>query len=874
MARRRFAPGAHALAAGGLPALGLVGLWLYQPLLHQFSSADLRRSWTFFGAWTIGSLTVWAVAAALKLRLAVPLTVAGMSVYWAASSRQAAVPVVVASFLLAAFLLAWCGAALARRFAGIDNLPLWAGLLVSLVVLYQPLLLLGIVGHFSLALVLVLLVALAAIGACEFAVRGRPRLAAWLSAAGEFEAGESILTVAAAALLILMLTAANAPESAFDAMRYYVPIMVHIAATGAIRPDYNSWIELTYLAMQTLGAAVVLLVGKAGAGLFCGWLFSALGWMLIRNESYRVGASRTAAAAAAFVVLATPDIFRFGGTAYYDIAFSAFCVGGIVLVRRGLDGDGRECPLGAALLAFAFLTKGFATVFILAALGIFLATRRDSLKRLRGRLAWSAIAFMAVLLPRLLVSYTWVANPFFPLGHDHIDPRFTGFAQTLLPGKDYFSFPHGVVVDALGLPALLTFWVPKIAEGLPGQLGAYPLILAPLWYVTLVAVPWRLRRADGQYVAVASCAWLAISLGHAPYARYWYPCLFLTAIAMAVRASEFPAAGKRQEALARWLNWLVPIGLAFVFVLHSPFAASGAFVEQDWKPWAFHRGHLSTDEYVRSLFSGVPEFVNARVSSAGTVLSTGYYGDSAIEAEVVDSTPWWDSYNRLASVDDFKDVISQRKVRYWIVNRSVSWLSSYESEGISGVFWRPERRVFDDGTYAVYDLDPAASQLAAALARYRSGLTLALLRQVSVATNAMDSASATVVDDNALVLSFPSSQVDPRRGDFVATTLAFGGLRTGTEYELRFELADRYAGAFPGRLVQMAWFNGRLIFVNDLGTGNVVGVHEVSWRFQAEASEANLRVEVRAVSDANRGWSWGQVPGIVLGRVRLDPDPR
>ena len=195
----------------------------------------------------------------------------------------------------------------------------------------------------------------------------------------------------------------------------------------------------------------------------------------------------------------------------------------------------------------------------------------------------------------------------------------------------------------------------------------------------------------------------------------------------------------------------------------------------------------------------------------------------------------------------------------WFVGRRLSTMTEYAVNGHAWFAnsWTATGKVLGDSREA--------------LATYRTIAKVALLRELSTTSSSGDDPVATVSNDGDLLVSFPPSLPDPTRGDFVTVTLPFRGLEPGTTYRLAFDLQDRYNGDRPGRLMQMAWFDDRLIHTNDLGAGTFTGARSIEWLFRASSREAALRVEVRAIGDPEKGWRWGEVIGIWLARLRLEP---
>ena len=212
-----------------------------------------------------------------------------------------------------------------------------------------------------------------------------------------------------------------------------------------------------------------------------------------------------------------------------------------------------------------------------------------------------------------------------------------------------------------------------------------------------------------------------------------------------------------------------------------------------------------------------------------------------------------------------KDKGGRERVHYsvidtnWFAGRHLSAMTEYTINGFSWYAgsWHATGKVL--GNYKE------------ALETYRTVAKVPNLGPLAVASSSRDDPVMIVTNHGEFVAQFPSSLLDPTRGDFLAVTLPFRGLKPGTTYRLAFDLQDRYGGDFPGRLMQMAWFDDRLIHTNDLGAGTFTGARSIEWLFRASSREATLRVEVRAVGDPEKGWRWGEVIGIWLARLRLEP---
>ncbi len=194
----------------------------------------------------------------------------------------------------------------------------------------------------------------------------------------------------------------------------------------------------------------------------------------------------------------------------------------------------------------------------------------------------------------------------------------------------------------------------------------------------------------------------------------------------------------------------------------------------------------------------------------------------------------------------------------WAVSRHLSAMTEYAVHGFGwyASSWRATGRVLGSQREA--------------LELYKRLAGVPQLGELSLTSSAGDEPTVFVNNEGELIGAFPPLLQNPKRGDFSTITLPLRGLKPGTDYRLGFDLVDNYGEDHPGRLMQMAWFDDRLICANDIGAGRFSGAREIEWRFRASSSSAVLRVEVRAVGDPEEGWQWGEVWSMALGRLRLE----
>jgi hypothetical protein len=157
------------------------------------------------------------------------------------------------------------------------------------------------------------------------------------------------------------------------------------------------------------------------------------------------------------------------------------------------------------------------------------------------------------------------------------------------------------------------------------------------------------------------------------------------------------------------------------------------------------------------------------------------------------------------------------------------------------------------------------------LSAYRAAARVHFLGTPQASSSSGDEPVTVASNDRRLLLLFPTSQLDPKRGDWAAVVLPFEGLTRDTAYTISFDIKDDYANDRPDHLVQMVWFDDRLVYQHDLGAGTFTGVTPVEWRFRAASSRATLRLEVRYVGDLEPNSNWGLCASLALGNLRLEP---
>lgn len=246
------------------------------------------------------------------------------------------------------------------------------------------------------------------------------------------------------------------------------------------------------------------------------WLALGLAVLVLARE---LGAREPLGSAAAAVVLSVPTVFTLPGSGYVELALLLTFVGSLASGIRGL----RDRP-GLLLLAGAGLGVSASTklpmvpscgivLALLAAVALVRGTRRSRAFALAG-----VAAFLAALVPWLLLSYQRTGAPFSPIPIQvgslvlgRAAPELAWMASRPLPDMTWFAREGAVLVRVFHPPVLRT-------EAL-GLLALVPLAAAPFGFLRLG------RRNSLAFVLVACAAAVSgvlfFSPGLASVRLYW-----------------------------------------------------------------------------------------------------------------------------------------------------------------------------------------------------------------------------------------------------------------------------------------------------------------------------------------------------------------
>jgi hypothetical protein len=345
--------------------------------------------------------------------------------------------------------------------------------------------------------------------------------------------------VASAGVAALLGVAALAPEVAWDAVEYHLP-MIQAWVAGPIRAipgmldaEFRAGVDLLFV------PAVAANEPDAAASISAG--FAAALAALVRAEARRRAGAVPGSLAGLFTLL-VPFTLAEGSAATVDLAVGAYGFAALLAADRwNREGRIESLTLAALCLGFVANAKLHAVVLMPVALALVL---------LGGRtppalpLLWRAALSAALTVPWLAKTALTAGNPVFPLlagvfGHGPSSPELLAWKRG---DVYYYVAVERSVPGFFRYLASLTFGRTYHVSGL---LGPLPLALAPLAWT---------RPSRSTLVLIALLALLfALQFVFMPALRFGAPLLPFYALAAAVggaRLARSGDAGRRAVAAA------------------------------------------------------------------------------------------------------------------------------------------------------------------------------------------------------------------------------------------------------------------------------------------------------------------------------------
>ncbi len=304
-----------------------------------------------------------------------------------------------------------------------------------------------------------------------------------------------------------------APEVAYDAVYYHLPVARDIASAGALvfEPDF------VFTAFP-LGAELLYAIGAVFGALEGARSIHFATGVLALLASYALGRrlhSKRAGFVAALAWCVTPLIVGEMLIAYVDLFPALFAALASLCALRWLDGHRtRDAALAGVFLGAGFavkLTMAVAAIPLLVALALVGArSRRDAL-----HLGVTAAAATLVAAPHYLRAAIVTGNPVFPYFNGMFGSRYWE------PVNDTFDHLHFGVgrspLDFALLPVSLIFSPDRFDQSFLPYLSGLPLAVAAACVFSL-ATGGRVR-VIALVVLFGTAAWFA----YAQYARYLIP---------------------------------------------------------------------------------------------------------------------------------------------------------------------------------------------------------------------------------------------------------------------------------------------------------------------------------------------------------------
>lgn len=513
---------------------------------------------------------------------------------------------------------------------------------------------------------------------------------------------DSLLFYVAILCLLFAAIGSYFPDLGFDSQRYYMPFMQKIVETGQLTANHYSFMELAYWPIQNLGAVGYLFAGEYGGQMVSGWIFYFLTAILIYEVLRDQNASHRYSSFGAVCFLCNPIFFYYAQNGYVDMAYSYSTLIVIFSSIKALQGASKYIPLSMLTSSLAILIKPFAVFYIFSFFIYALLFKRMQLWQVliihKTKFLWGLGVGALLATPRILTSFIWTKNPFFPLLAGLFDDRFDGLSQTFLPGKDFYYFPVNFIADLFRVHEILVLHTShKISDGALEHLAPTYAIIAMLTFTLITLASKKLlRQAPWSFMFLSISGMTIISIAHAPYLRYWYPsiCLFLV---FGFAWLDIFSRTSRGRILSPILLTLI----LFSFISTITVVMNSNTESYQWRPLSFIQGRYSKDD-VRKTFGGsVVDFLNTNSDASSSIAVTGFYSNNLLVADVFDISPWWDAYNKMKTYPEMSQFIRTQHIKYWLMTKKhTSWHGFYRQKVPPG-FFDKRNWVYEDKDYFV-----------------------------------------------------------------------------------------------------------------------------------------------------------------------------
>jgi len=512
---------------------------------------------------------------------------------WKYEPLLLAVPALGAPLLyapLATLVVAWIALAmygtgrLARRGLGLQVGSLPGELVLSFAigcgVIVWPLALLGLTQLYRPWAFLLLLAALTGAGALQVPALFRTLrqfYREWASTKEISELPGATLFVVMGALLASGLAVALTPSTAFDPLRFHLPLARYYSATGGLNPLPSDGYGYNPQNFEMMLAMGYNLAGQIGAQLITP-VFFLLFLAALFAVSRAAGLGRAAAVTATMFAAAIPYVHWTGVNVKHDIAVAFLHLAALLAYLRWREtGNFRWIHLGVFLAATSFGFKHPAAFGILGLSALFIHAAWRQPNRLRSFASCAAI-FLILGAFWQVRSYVLTGDAFFyynlaqPLPGDHAE-QIGSPAKRLLTG---ITWPIRIHFDS-GL-----FF--RSATG--NAMGFFLLLFAPLWLLLKRRRPSPEARACLIFAGISLAAWSF----YVPLLRFVIAPLSLIAVFTAARLYEWQraSAGLHRLGLRLGAGYAILCSLCIILIL-----------EVNGPQFRYFAGQFDHKEYLR-----------------------------------------------------------------------------------------------------------------------------------------------------------------------------------------------------------------------------------------------------------------------------------
>lgn len=539
----------------GLSALAL--MWaaliivLYIPVWRaglspgsSLSRGLLAGTWLFYAHFFLFAVVLFSLAHAevrdrIRARALVFFFVSSLAVLFSLAKDRHAASIVLLSG--AALLTTGYGtASWLRRLSGKD-VPLYAGVLLSLVVLEAVLFAAGLANAagypFKAALAAIFLI-LAGLGI----VFGRPREAPVFSFFENLDITGRLFAEGVFLAVCLAFVHAVTPETLVDASALHLLKAGKIAGSSGLEvigrfPQNPFTLMSSYV--HVIFAFFWNFAGEhAVKGLT--WVTSLIMTGALYDLARVLGSRRRYALGAAGLFLFVPGYIWHYGCGYIDAASAAFAVGGLALLARGFAKQRAGIfygGLSGLLFGAAAAAKLVMIVYVGVFAGAFALVVLCRKPRNPGVLISAAVFCGLVFVPHALFQYQMTGNPVFPALNTFFQSPY--WNNDINPGAVQMFARIGIL-DWLTFPytlAMKTSLFGSAVENVNGSAGPWFLVFFPLVF-------WAFRRPDSRAVSWAVAGGclgyiLVLAVLGTCYFRYYIPLLGPGFCLMAAGASSF-----------------------------------------------------------------------------------------------------------------------------------------------------------------------------------------------------------------------------------------------------------------------------------------------------------------------------------------------